>query len=118
MCPQTSPVTVAIRLTASLLLLVFGISALLSAGLFLLPGLALAAGGIAGLVYTGLQFARERRDRPDPYDLTKLWDKPPPEPEVPERESYDDDLVLCHRCGASMPAHVGICLECGNRLGH
>jgi hypothetical protein len=83
-----------------------------------LAGKVVALVGLAGFVYSAVRITRDRSDRGDPYDLSRLWDKPPPEPEEPERESYEDDLVHCHRCGASMPAHVGVCLECGNRLGY
>lgn len=86
-----------------------------------LAGKIIALVGLAGFAYSSVRLIRswgERRDTGDPYDLSRLWDKPPPEPELPERDAEDDALVHCHRCGASMPAHVGVCLECGNRLGY
>ena len=104
-------------LIASLLLLVFGIPLVLAGGLYLLPGLALSAAGGAGLVYFGVRVAQEQRDRADPYDLSRLWDKPPPDPEEPEHMADADALAYCHRCVSSMPRNLGICPECGNRLG-
>ena len=83
-----------------------------------MPGKVVAVAGLAGVVWSAFRAVAEYRDRPDPYDLNRLWDAPPAEPETPDRDAEKDALVLCHRCGASMPAHVGVCLECGNRLGY
>jgi hypothetical protein len=107
----------AVPLIASLLLIVLACAWLeaLGSGPLSLLGKVVAAAGLAGAVYYTMQMFRARRD---PYDLSRLWDTPPADPELPDRETEDDALILCHRCGTSMPAHIGICPECGNRLGY
>ncbi len=84
------------------------------------------------------------RRQNDPYDLSKLWEAPLPD-ESPRSEHHeplakpldaesfdakpldakpldteplDDDLLYCHRCGASMSRRFAVCPDCGHRLGY
>jgi hypothetical protein len=109
----------ATRLIASLVLVAFGVfMGAIRPGLLGLPGKVVALAGLFGLVHSGRQIYQWWVNRPDPYDLAKLWEETPPEPEEPSREAESDALVLCHRCGSSMPPHIGVCPECGSRLGY
>ena len=73
--------------------------------------LILAGAGIA--IYHGTQLWQERRD---PYDLSRLYETLPDEPE--NDDDPDREYIYCHRCGGSLPAHHSICPECGGVLGH
>ena len=53
------------------------------------------------------------RQRPDPYDLSRLWEEAPEEPSPVEQPL---DLAYCHVCGASCPQAYATCPQCGNRL--
>ena len=68
-------------------------------------GIPAAMGGIVAL-----------RNRPDRYDLNRLWEKEPDTVDEEAEEKYRD-LAYCHHCGASCPATYDICPGCGNRLG-
>ncbi|MCW3095469.1 MAG: hypothetical protein JWL77_1087 [Chthonomonadaceae bacterium] len=102
------------RLFAGLVLM--GISApmfLFRNPLSLLIGFTICGIGLGVVVWQGWQMWRER---PDPYDLNRLWDKPAPEPDKPLETPADEDLIYCHRCGVSMSEIHAICPQCGNFL--
>ncbi len=73
-------------------------------------GLIALGAGIA--IYQGVQMWRER---PDPYDLSRLYETLPDEPE--NDDDPDREFIYCHRCGGSLPAHHSICPQCGGVLG-
>lgn len=79
----------------------------------LLVGVAICGIGLGVVVWQGVQMWRER---PDPYDLNRLWDTPPAEPDQPKETPDDGDLIYCHRCGVSMSEAHAICPQCGNFL--
>lgn len=95
---------------------------LLAAGAAALPlgplGLVLAAGAlIAALVCFWRAWAAARADR---YDLSRLFDAPPPEPEDP----YDDTLPqadaaapYCGWCDEAYAPGTRQCRTCGRPLG-
>jgi uncharacterized paraquat-inducible protein A len=76
-------------------------------------GLSLIAVGLCLCLYQGVQMWRERRD---PYDLSRLWEDVPVK-EEPEEDAKFRNMILCHRCGASMSAKYSICPQCGVPLG-
>ena len=103
------------RLFAGLIVLAMGAPLLLFRNpMILLVGLGICGIGLGAAVWQGIQMWRERAD---PYDLTRLWDTPPAEPETPQDKPTDAGLVYCHRCGSSMSEVHAICPECGNFLG-
>ena len=77
-------------------------------------GLTVCGIGLGAVVWQGVQMWRERED---PYDLNKLWDTPPPEPDTPAKAPTDATLIYCHRCGSSMSEAYSTCPQCGNLLG-
>ncbi len=68
---------------------------------------------LAYAAFALVQAVRLRPSRRDPYDLSRLWDSPPDEP---QESDQSPELVYCHVCGASCPAAYALCPECGNRL--
>jgi hypothetical protein len=103
------------RLFAGLVVLAMGAPLLLFRNpVILLLGAAICGIGFGAVVWQGVQMWRERED---PYDLNKLWDTPPPEPDTPTKTSADATLIYCHRCGSSMSEVHAICPQCGNFLG-
>ena len=80
----------------------------------LLVGLAICGVGLGTVGWQGFQMWRERADT---YDLTRLWDTPPPESDTPQETPPDATLIYCHRCGSSMAQVHAICPQCGNFLG-
>lgn len=101
-------------------LVAYGVFAALGAALLLSSPSdwirALGLGFVLGAVLrAGFLLARRPRGgwRSDPYDLGRLWDEPPAEPEEPDAAP---ELVYCHVCGNSSPAAFATCPECGNRL--
>lgn len=122
---EVSPPNRPTRIAAGLVALGMGL------GVAAIPSILSMVGGL-GLFFTGLgmvcvnvyqatyEWLRHRRD---PYDLSKLWDEPLPEnppavPALPQELPQEDDLVYCHRCGASMHGIHAICPDCGHRLGY
>ena len=118
---EVSPPNRPTRIVAGLIIMCFGL------GIAAIPGIMSTVGGL-GLFFSGLavvcvnvyqameEWLRRRRD---PYDLSRLWEDPLPE-EQPDEETVlpdDDELVYCHRCGASMDRRFGVCPDCGARLG-
>ena len=97
-----------VRLGACVILL--AMSALVAEELPAL-GLLLFVVGLGGAGYYSVLLFRERRDR---YDLSRLWEQPPDEPEPDER--YEQNMIYCHRCGASMSQFHSICPGCGATL--
>lgn len=102
------------RLFAGLVLMAMGAPLLLYRNpVALLLGLGICGAGLGAVIWQGVRMWRER---PDPYDLNRLWDTPPPEPDQPQEAFGDEDLIYCHRCGISMPETHSICPKCGNFL--
>lgn len=102
------------RLFAGLVLLGMGAPLLLFRNPpIMVVGLAICGIGLGAVVWQGILMWRERRD---PYDLSRLWDTPPPEPDQPLEALGDEDLIYCHRCGISMSEAHSICPKCGNFL--
>ncbi len=100
------------RLFAGLVIL--GISAPLvvfRSPVILTTGVVLCGIGLGAAIWQGVQMWRER---PDPYDLTRLWDAPPPEA---EETNHERTLIYCHRCGSSMSEIHSLCPHCGTPLG-
>jgi hypothetical protein len=102
-------------------LLMAGIACFLLAGFagpilpfgFALPGMLFFA--IAGLVFVGTWWSRRRSD---PYDLRKLWDEEPPEPEEPLEDTVPEDSTApyCGWCDEAYPPGTGRCHRCGRVL--
>jgi uncharacterized paraquat-inducible protein A len=116
---KTDSTTTIVRVLAALILIAFGFRL----GAFVrwpigILGTALVLVGVAALGYIGIHFIKERREQPDRYDLSKLWEDAPPPPEEPEEDDEERNLIFCHRCGTAMPDNHSICRVCGNRLGH
>jgi hypothetical protein len=119
---EVSPPNRPTRIVAGLVVLGIGI------GITRIPGFLSTFSGL-GLFVTGLGFAyfniyeamteflRKRSE--DPYDLSRLWDDPLPESgaNIEPDEGAQEDVVYCHRCGASISAAFSICPDCGHRLG-
>lgn len=55
------------------------------------------------------------KSRPDPYDLSRLWDTDEPDDE-PEEDVYVEDTVYCHNCGHAVTRPFARCPECGMSL--
>lgn len=109
-----APINRITRLMAGVALLAFGGYALLTGLWFLdLVGIAVVLVGLGAVVVQGRAMWRERSD---PYDLSKLWDKPPVI-EEPEEDNKERTLAYCHHCGASLPEAYGICPQCGRPMG-
>jgi uncharacterized paraquat-inducible protein A len=107
---RNSPANRITRLVAAVVLACLGGGLL---GVVSPPGLIMVGVGLAIAGYQGVQMWRER---PDPYDLSRLWDKPNL-PEEPEEDGRLRELAFCHRCGASMSTKHSICPQCGVPLG-
>ena len=102
------------RLFAGLILMAMGAPMLVFRNpAIVLVGLSICGIGLGVVMWQGGQMWRER---PDPYDLNRLWDKPPPEPDKPLETPADEDLIYCHRCGVSMSGIHAICPQCGSFL--
>ncbi len=100
------------RLFASLVVVAMGAPLIVFRNTtLLLMGLAFCAIGLGAAAWQGIQMWRER---PDPYDLTRLWDDPPLEP---EETNHVRDMIYCHRCGSSMSEVHSVCPQCGSPLG-
>lgn len=83
--------------------------------LFGLPVLAL------GLGLAAWKGVRIWRSRPDPYDLSKLWEREPegydPEIDQPEEEGEESrEHAFCHNCGHAVARPFARCPDCGNPL--
>jgi hypothetical protein len=97
------------RLIASILvagmgcLLFFSGVAIVGAPLFVV-GIALSIWQVIVLV----------QNRPDPYDLSRLWETEPEPADEPD-EDWDDteNLGYCHGCGHSVPEPYARCPDCG-----
>ncbi len=84
-----------------------------------LPGslalaLAVAAAGIVSLA------AGWKRRRDERYDLSLLWEAPPPEPEEPHRDHIPHDeesAPYCGWCDEAYAPGVSVCRHCGRSLG-
>jgi uncharacterized paraquat-inducible protein A len=111
---RRSPVNPVTRIVAAIVVMAFSLVVIASGGP-LLRGIGLILAGI-GLVALLPAVAQWRRERPDPYDLSRLWEEAPEEGE-PEEVEEDDGLLYCHRCGAAMSKVYSICPECGTPLG-
>ncbi len=78
-----------------------------------LIGVTICGIGLSVVVWQSVQMWRER---PDPYDLNRLWDKPASEPDQPLETPADAKLIYCLRCGVSMSEIHAICPQCGHFL--
>jgi len=91
-------------------------------GGFILAEETFPAMGIGGaLIICGLSVIISQsvmiwRERPDPYDLSRLWETEP-QPEEPEEDGQEHYLSYCHHCGGSMSEVYSICPHCGTPLG-
>ncbi|MFN3653225.1 MAG: hypothetical protein ACK47B_26890 [Armatimonadota bacterium] len=73
--------------------------------------LALLFGGAACFV---LAWKRHRDSR---YDLSRLWEAPPPEPEEPYRDTVDEEAApYCGWCDEPHAAGTYRCTRCGREL--
>jgi hypothetical protein len=99
-----------LRLAAALALAAFGALAL---GVFVPLGIGVMAAGLAAAGYQGAQMWRER---PGPYDLSRIWEEGP-DPEVPEGANWDLEVAMCRNCGLGVPNHIKICPECVHVIG-
>jgi len=76
-----------------------------------LVGASICGIGLGAVVWQGFRMWRERED---PYDLNRLWDTPPAEPETPTHTAEGADLIYCPRCGTSRTQAYANCPECGS----
>lgn len=74
-------------------------------------GIPLTCAGLALGVWRGVI---AWRGRPDPYDLSRLWEHEPDEPD--EDEFAVRDLAYCHICGHAVAEPYARCPDCGNAL--
>ena len=109
------------RMVSAVVLMAFGGSILSFGNLpAIVLGLALLILGAAILLQGLSESVRDRRSRPERYDLSELRrihveiESKSQEPTV---ESDPDEMVYCHRCGVSMSQAHSICPECGGPLG-
>jgi hypothetical protein len=116
------PINRITRILAILVLMSFGVPLFLFSILPLfLIGCLLELTGFAAII---VQLFQMWRERPDPYDLHRLKlvmeqeDARQDELDEEEADRYDRNLVVCHRCGASMADFHSICPSCGTPLGH
>jgi len=118
---EVSPPNRSTRIVAGLVILAIGIGiAAIPSILSLVGGLGLFATGL-GIVCVSIYESMTEwlRRRSDPYDLSRLWEEPLPDEDLPASHPppEEDDLVYCHRCGASMHGRHAVCPDCGHRLG-
>jgi len=70
----------------------------------------------AGVVCLALGWRRRQADR---YDLKRLFDAPPPEPEEPDEDTVSRDAVgapYCGWCDEAHPPGAYRCRRCGREL--
>ena len=72
--------------------------------------LALLVSGLVTAMYQGVQLWRER---PDPYDLSRIWEAGP-DPEVFEEGHPEKGFRMCRHCGLAFPEDYAVCPDCGN----
>lgn len=100
-------------------LLMIGLALVALAGLAL-PAFGPVPAGVVALAGAGcavLWWSKRSRER---YDLSRLWDTPPAEPEVPIADTIPDDEVAapyCAWCDEAYPPGVMRCRHCGRELG-
>lgn len=103
-------------LIAALLLIAFGLGFVLGGSSRAL-GLALVLiGGVAAALQVR---ALAAEPKPDPYDLSRLWerDSDGEEAEEADEDAIDDDGTLyCHSCGHAVPRAYGSCPDCRRPL--
>lgn len=91
-------------------------------GFFLIAGAPLIGGALlvlgAGAAFWQAARLFRQRAREDPYDLNRLWERPPPPPEEADENAVDADeeTLFCHQCGHAVPPAFARCPECGLRL--
>jgi uncharacterized paraquat-inducible protein A len=111
---RMEPANRIMRLFAGLVLMGFGAPLFLYHSLpAMLLGLLICGTGLGVVAWQGWRMWQERED---PYDLNRLWDKPPAEPDKALEMRGDENLVYCHRCGISMSEAHSICPKCGHFL--
>jgi uncharacterized paraquat-inducible protein A len=95
-------------------ILVAGMGALLLFSGMPLIGIPLFFGGLALAIWQGITLVQ---NRPDPYDLSRLWEtEPAPEDEPDEDWGEDKSLGFCHNCGHAVPEPYARCPECGTTV--
>jgi hypothetical protein len=76
-----------------------------------LAGLLLFFVGLVLAVWQSLAMAR---NRPDPYDLSRLWETEPEPADEPDEDWGDSkDLGYCYSCGHAVPEPYARCPDCG-----
>ncbi|HLK55455.1 MAG TPA: hypothetical protein VKU00_02770 [Chthonomonadaceae bacterium] len=110
------PINRITRIAAILVLMSFAVPMLLFriVPLFFL-GCLLELAGMIAVIYQAIQMWRERPGRYDLNQLRLVMERE--EVEEEEAERYERNLVVCHRCGASMADFHSICPSCGAPLG-
>jgi hypothetical protein len=118
---RNSPPNRAMRMAAAVVIMAFSGVSLVSGSLFgIVPGLLILTLGTAILIQGLYESVRDWRSRPSRYDLSELKrihtdiESQAQEPTV---ESDPDEMLYCHRCGASMSQAYSICPDCGGPLG-
>ncbi len=96
-------------LIASILLA--GMGCLMLFGGMRLVGMPLFFAGLALALWQGITLTQ---NRPDPYDLSRLWETEPEPADEPD-EDWDGDKSLgyCDGCGHSVPEPYARCPDCG-----
>ena len=91
--------------------LVAGMGALLCFSSLSLVGIPLFLIGLALAVWQGAVLVR---NRPDPYDLSRLWEAEPEPADEPDEDWGDNkSLGFCHGCGHAVPEPYARCPDCG-----
>ena len=58
-----------------------------------------------------------RRRRVDPYDLKRLWDDPPADPDETDELLSEYAGPYCHSCDEPHAPGTSFCRHCGRKLG-
>jgi hypothetical protein len=95
----------------------------LSGFVLLLPlprGLAVVLAGAVFLAGAASILSWRRARQEDRYDLRRLWDEPPPEPEEPYEDTVpegDEAAPYCGWCDEAYAPGTRRCHRCGRELG-
>ena len=115
------PINRPTRIVAALVIMSIG-APMLFTGLWAFVVLGAVFTGI-GVFSAGVESWRwflDWKHRPDPYDLTRLWEEPLPEKAhalEPEEDDVEREYPLCHRCGDAVAPGYAVCPHCGCFLG-
>jgi hypothetical protein len=92
-------------------ILVVGMGCMLCFSGVALVGIPLLFVGLALAVWQTVVLVR---NRPDPYDLSRLWETEPEPAEEPDEDWGDNkELGFCHNCGHAVPEPYARCPDCG-----